>query len=386
MIYSVITLCELGLRRLWHDVLRCAKIVTSAKIIVTSANKPYNIKGGAKMSTIRDVAALANVSIATVSRVLNNDTTYKMTQQTKDRVWKAVAELNYKAPAASVRKRVQSASSTVYRKIGCIMNLRSKKYTDPYYLSILSGAETYLTGHNCEVSFVKTRQELENNEALRRMLSEPVDGIILMHALREKTFQYILNHFPYVVGVDTGFDSIDNVEYDHFRVAQMAVECLAERGYKEIGFIGGSEGSQDVQNSRRFQGFLSTMNRLKLPVNPDWIIDSRWDDNFCMKQVENLYHTKGLPRAFFVASDLMAMATLRSLYNLGVSVPSQVAVMGLTSIEMSKYSNPPLSTIEIPTEEMGATAAKILLERMDGDTSLPKRIILPSRYVIRDSI
>lgn len=337
------------------------------------------------MSTIRDVAALANVSIATVSRVLNNDTTYKMMPQTKDRVWQAVAELNYKA-SASAHKHVQPPLSAVYRKIGCVMNLRSGKYTDPYYLSILSGAESYLVEHHCEVSFVKTRQELESSEALLRTLSEPVDGMILMYAIGEKTFQYIHDHVPYVVGVDTGFEEIDNVEYDHHRVAKMAVECLAERGYKEIGFIGGSEGSQDMQNGRRFQSFLSTMSRLKLSVNPDWIIDCRWDDNLCMKQVEELYHTKGLPRAFFVASDLMAMATLRSLFNLGVSVPSEVAVMGLTNIEMSKYSNPPLSTIEIPAEEMGATAAKILLERMDGDTSLRKRIILPSRYIIRNTI
>ena len=82
----------------------------------------------------------------------------------------------------------------------------------------------------------------------------------------------------------------------------------------------------------------------------------------------------------------MAMAALRSLYKLGVSVPSEVAVMGLTNIEMSKYSNPPLTTLEIPSEEMGAIAAATLIARMDGDQTLPKRIILPSTLVERDSV
>ena len=90
------------------------------------------------MSTIREVAALAGVSIATVSRVINNDTTYKMTDETRDRVWRAIIDLNYKAPA-SRRKPAPSETPSAVKKIGCVIKLRGAKYSDPYYLSLLSG-------------------------------------------------------------------------------------------------------------------------------------------------------------------------------------------------------------------------------------------------------
>ena len=90
------------------------------------------------MSTIREVAALAGVSISTVSRVMNNDETYKITDETRDRVWKAIVDLNYKAPA-SRRKAEPAEPSAAHRRIGCVIKLRGAKYSDPYYLSLLSG-------------------------------------------------------------------------------------------------------------------------------------------------------------------------------------------------------------------------------------------------------
>ncbi|MBO7729036.1 MAG: LacI family DNA-binding transcriptional regulator, partial [Oscillospiraceae bacterium] len=122
------------------------------------------------MSTIRDVAAHAGVSIATVSRVMNNDTTYKITEETRDRVWKAIVELNYKA-AASRRKAASAEARPSVKKVGCVIKLRGGKYSDPYYLSLLSGMENYLLSHHVEVSFVRTWNELENSEVLLRIFS-----------------------------------------------------------------------------------------------------------------------------------------------------------------------------------------------------------------------
>lgn len=81
----------------------------------------------------------------------------------------------------------------------------------------------------------------------------------------------------------------------------------------------------------------------------------------------------------------MAMAALSCLYNNGISVPGDVAVMGLSNIEVSKYSNPPLSTIEIPTKEIGMVAVNLLLARMEGDNLLPQKVILPTALIQRSS-
>lgn len=114
-------------------------------------------------------------------------------------------------------------------------------------------------------------------------------------------------------------------------------------------------------------------------------MDCRWDEALCIEKMNELCKTNDYPTAFFAASDLMAMAALNSLYNNGISVPDQVAVMGLSNIEVSKYSNPPLSTIHVPTKEIGMLALDLLLERINGNTFLPRRVTLPTHLVLRSS-
>ena len=336
------------------------------------------------MSTIREVAALAGVSISTVSRVMNNDETYKITDETRDRVWKAIVDLDYKAPA-SRRKAEPSESPAAHRRIGCVIKLRGAKYSDPYYLSLLSGMETYLNANHAEVCFVRTWNELESSEILLRTFSEPPDGLVLMSHVGQAPFRYALSKVPHIVGIDTGFTEIDNIEYDHIQAAELAVNCLIDAGHRDIGFIGGPEGEVPMRRCRRFRAYRDTMLDHGLPVRDEWILDCEWNDVRCAKLLQELGRDR-LPRAFFASSDLMALAVLRVLSEMNVPVPARVAVIGLTNLEMSRYSNPPLSTVDIHTEEMGAAAARTLLQRLDGDTSLPRRILFPTRLVLRGSV
>jgi DNA-binding LacI/PurR family transcriptional regulator len=125
---------------------------------------------------------------------------------------------------------------------------------------------------------------------------------------------------------------------------------------------------------------------LGLEVRPEWVLNCEWDDQKCIRQIEETSRSFGLPTAFYAASDLMAIAALRALYQLGIPVPGSVAVIGMSNIEMSQYANPPLTTIDVPAAEMGVTAARVIAQRIRGDQSLPKRILLPSRLIERDSV
>jgi len=337
-----------------------------------------------KMVNIRDVAKLAGVSPATVSRVLNNDQTYKITNETKQNVFRAVTELGYK-PLIKKSGRTGSSVKDQRFSVGCLLATTRGKYKDPYYLSILSGIEEETEHQGGVISLIHTEQELEDPEILNRVLNAGLDGLVMMRPLEESLFSQLCLRIPHIVGIDTGHMPIDNIEYDHFRVSRMAVEYLYQKGYREIGFIGGGAGNQPMRRSRRYRSYLETMRELELEIRPEWILDCQWDDQKCMELVENVAAGAGLPRAIYASSDLMAMAALRALYRLGIRVPDQVAVIGMTDIEMSQYANPPLTTIHVPTEEMGRTCAKVLAERIRGDKSLPRRIILPSELVPRDS-
>ncbi|WP_312370919.1 LacI family DNA-binding transcriptional regulator [Lachnoclostridium sp.] len=338
------------------------------------------------MSTIREVAKLANVSIATVSRVLNNDTKYKMTEETKNRVLDAVTQLNY-IPTTTQRKKVIVANSIICKdaKIGCILRVTKKGYNDPYYMSILSGVETQLREVGIDLTFIKSAPILQDKISLASTFIDSLDGLILMEPLNEEIYRYIKKRVPHIVGIDTLRDDIDDVGYDHLQNGILATKHLIEKGHKEIGFIGGSGESQDIKDSKRYQGYLIAMHKAGLPIQKEWIIDCGWNEDECVAKVDDLCKSTHFPTAFFAASDLMAMAAMKSFYINGISVPKRVAVIGMSDIEMSQYSNPPLTTYHVPKEEIGKIAVNLLLARIQGYATLPQKIILPTTFVERSS-
>lgn len=339
------------------------------------------------MSTIREVATLAGVSPATVSRVINHDTHYKMTDETRDRVWKAIADLNYKPPFTP-NEQINTLRSNAHPgnpkyNFGCVLNVRGGKYNDPYYMTILSGFEKEIHDRGCEIAFVRTNEELLNEELLCSCFNDSLDGVLLMNTLYEKTYNFISGRTHNIVGLDTEHASIDNVAYDHYEVADIAVRHLVSCGYRKIGFIGGDQ--RNLLTGKRFKGFYSSLHSYGLEFNPDWVICSEWNDEICETQITHAYANGKLPEAYFAASDLMAMAALRCFYNLGIKVPEDIGIIGLTNIEMSRYSNPPLTTISLPAYDMGRAAADVLINHMNGDRGEPRNITLRSSLVIRSS-
>ena len=338
------------------------------------------------MSTIREVAKLANVSIATVSRVLNQDTKYKMTEETKARVLDATTQLNYVPTKAQHKKSSNSLPTTELTvKIGCILRVTKKGYNDPYYMSILAGVEKQLRSVGIDLAFIKSSTVLNDKNSLITTFSDSLDGLILMDPLNDDSYHYIKKRVPHIVGIDTLRDDIDDVGYDHLQNGILATNHLIKKGHKEIGFIGGSGESQDIKDSKRYQGYLIAMHKAGLPIHNEWIIDCNWNEDECVAKVDALCKSDHYPTAFFAASDLMAMAAMKSFYTNQIPVPKRVAVIGMSDIEMSQYSNPPLTTFHVPKEEIGTVAANLLLSRIKGYQSLPQKIILPTNFVERFS-
>ncbi|MDR2505034.1 MAG: LacI family transcriptional regulator [Oscillospiraceae bacterium] len=338
------------------------------------------------MSSIRDVAKLCHVSPATVSRVLNNDQTYKTTPETRKNVLRAVAELDYKPLARKRKKDAPQGQGRPMISIGCLLATTKGKYSDPYYLSILSGIESEMERLGGAVTFLHTEQELENKEVLANLLSMRLDGLVLMRPIADPLFALLRSNIPHLVGIDIGHASIDSIDYDHARVSRMAVEYLYKKGHRQIGFVGGAVGKVPLIQCRRYRSYVETMADFGLPIHHEWVLDCKWDDKLCIRLVEKVHKSHVLPTAFYAASDLMGIAVLRALCQLGVSVPDEVAVMGMSNIEMSQYTNPPLTTIDVPTYEMGVTVARTITNRIQGDATLPKRIILPSTLIERGSV
>ena len=146
------------------------------------------------MATIRDVAKMANVSTATVSRILNADKTYKVTNETRERVWQAVKALNYVRNQGGKESinRVDIKNPTVNKvKIGCILCVTREKYTDPYFMSILSGVESKLIENGYSLSVIRTKNELQDPTVLFNTVSESLTGLIIMETLSDEIYSQL---------------------------------------------------------------------------------------------------------------------------------------------------------------------------------------------------
>lgn len=327
------------------------------------------------MTTIRDVAKLANVSTATVSRVLNNDSKYKMTDETKQRVLEAVSTLNYELPPASVK---QSAPVPTDTKIGCILRVTKKKFNDPYFMSILSAVEDRLRDKGYEIAFIRNGAEMNNHAQLLSAFQTPISGLILMDQLEDELYDFVRKQVPHIVGISTNRTDIDNIDYDRFGIARSATEYLIEKGHTKIGFIGG-----DLKVGQRYHGYLTAMHCANLPINENWVIDCDWDEDICAEKIDKLCELGYYPTAFYVSSDLMAIAALNRFYNNNIKVPDSVAIVSTTDIEIAKYTNPPLTTYRIPAEEIGYAAADLLVARINGYDLSPHKVILTSQLIER---
>ncbi|MBR5261215.1 MAG: LacI family DNA-binding transcriptional regulator [Oscillospiraceae bacterium] len=335
------------------------------------------------MSTIRDVAKMAQVSTATVSRVLNHDPRYKITEETKNRVLAAVKALDYKLQPRATHSRTSTPLDPSHAKIGCILSITKGKYNDPYFMSVLSGVESQLQSKGYALSFICTENKLGDHTSLVSTFDSNVSGLIIMETLEDEVYEYIRSKVPCIVGIDTLRADIDNVAYDHHQVGTQATQHLINLGHTKIGFIGGSGESGQIPLSRRYQGYSIAMQAAGLPVNPDWVIDCRWDEDICAQKLRELCKSDNLPTAFFAASDLMAISAISTFEENRIAVPDRVAVIGMSDIEIARFTVPPLTTLRVPKEELGMVAANLLIERLGGSTLPPQKVTLPSKLIKR---
>lgn len=340
------------------------------------------------MVTIKDVAKNAGVSTATVSRIINGDKTYKTTDETRKKVWQAVEELNYIPNQAAKNLSFQKGKSVQSRyksyKIGCILCVTTEKYSDPYYMAILSGLESKLSEEGISLSLIKTTSELEDKTVLLDLLSQKLSGIVIMESLSDDIYKQVKDNVGCIVGIDTIHTDIDNICYDRFDAAEKAVSYLIKKGHRRIGYLG-SASSGDIRKEKRYMGYLNALNEAGIKEDLSIVKDTKWSQKQCHKSTLEILETANPPTAIFSASDLMGMVALNAIYEKGLTVPKDISVIGISNIEMSKYSNPPLSTIDVPKKEMGMVAAETLLYRLKGNQSSPRTIVLPTNLIIRES-
>lgn len=327
------------------------------------------------MATIKDIARRAKVSSATVSRVLNRDETLSVSPETRQRVLEIAEELGYRS-----RRRRQSAKQSV----GVITwHSRAVESEDFYYQTIRKGVESALMRAG-----IQPRLIYKDEDATAAM-SAPLDGLIVIGKFSDDELMGYQALASQVVLVDsmTELSEVDSVSVDLYQLAIDGLRAMHQRGVKRFGFIGGRETVGTHKHAfidKRELAFRDFLSDLGEAAEPPRIYVGEFGIKTGYVLMQRAIREGPLPDAFFIASDYLALGSLRALHEAGIAVPAQVRLMSVNNLEMTQYASPTLTTIEIPQTHLGETAVDLLLERLAGRT-YSKRVILPYRIIWRES-
>ena len=331
------------------------------------------------MSSIRDVAKLAGVSITTVSRVINNDKTLSITAETREKIFNSISQLNYKIPASYQTPKSKKTN------IGCIQRLTVEGNKDNYFSTIASGIVEHLSDRGKSLQFSLTQFDFEKNNYTEIFQTYPL-GLIIMGDISKDAYEFLKSKIKYIVGIDTSYEDIDNIRYNRFIAGVKALEYLIECGHEKIAYIGSNIKIGDLKNIGRFEAYMRVMKQNNFEIDPNWIINCQWHRETCFNETIKLLQSDNKPTAIFVASDHMAIASIAAIHSLGLKVPEDISVIAISDIAESAYLTPPLTTVSIPQKDMGKIATEMLLQRISGDNTITKQIFVPCKLTIRKSV
>jgi len=329
-----------------------------------------NFRGDA---TIADVAQHANVSISTVSRVING--LNRVHPQTRQRVMEAVEVLHYQ-PSAYARGLAMQRTRT----LGFIIS----SISDPFYVEIVRGVEEAAASEQYNLLIASQPFNMESQRYLELFTQKRVDGMVLVGI---KTRKEVLEHlqtrgFPVALVQQEGTENVATFLTDNYGGARRLTEHLLRLGYRHLAYIAGSNDTPD--NLERFKGFRDALDHAGLAFNPNHFAQGDYYRGSGYRAMEELLERHPLPEAVFAANDQMALDAILVLRTRGIRVPDDLAVVGFDDIPMASYALPPLTTVRQPAYELGFKAAKEVLGALR-ERRTPQRVVLPTQLIVRAS-
>lgn len=333
------------------------------------------------IATLKEIAKIAKVSSSTVSRVLSSDYSFRVSEETRRNVIEIAKSLNYRQKPAKKQNELDTGRKW---NVGVLFWCSEQfELSDPFYMSIRKGIEK-----ECDKQglIIKRVYRWSDDDSPSIEDSE-IDGLIVVGKV-ECIFHSKRPDMPIVYVDHCSSVEHDSVQFDAAVAARKTMEHLLHFGYDQIGYIGGTsyirtlEGINHYEDERQqvYKKMLEERGMLELE---DMFVGS-WGVEDGYKLMSLAIEKGNLPRAFFVASDLLAIGALRALHESGIKVPEQVAIASIDGIEVSKYVNPPLTTVKVYTEEMGSTGVKLMIDRLLG-RNYALHVMVGTDLMIRES-
>ncbi len=334
-----------------------------------------------QMTTIKDVANLAKVSPSTVSRVLANN--QRISLKTQEKVRQAMLELGYQ-PNMIARSLIKRSSKT----LGLVLSRSTTSaFTNPFFPEIIRGISTITQKFHYSLLLTTAESHEEEAKECLKMLGEKrVDGVLILASRVNDQLinQLSLNNYPFVVvgriPDNTNYYSVNN---DNVAAAYLATKHLLDLGHQRIAFLNGPLEFTFCQD--RLAGYLQALQEYNLSPEPELIKHGNLSQKDGYELTEELFKTTLRPSAIFAIDDLMAIGAYQVIKNYGLQIPSDIAVVGFNDDPLASIIEPTLTTVKIPIYEMGATAARMIIQLLEESNQHPSQKILSSELIIRES-
>ena len=323
--------------------------------------------------TIRDVAARAGVSVATVSKVINNR--YGVASDTSARVQAIIDELGYEASLVA-----QSLRNHRTNVIGILV-----ADLEPFSTELLKGAADAIRGSGFELVIYSAGGHSGDRVGWERRYLSRLSGTLIDGAVLVTPTVVDVNYGSPIVAIDphTGQSGLPTVDSDNFRGAQLATGHLLSLGHRRIGMLTGRPDLESAQLRER--GYREALQAAGAAVDESLIRCGDYDPEVSLEQARLLLSASSPPTAVFAANDMSAIATIEVATGLGLHVPADLSVVGFDNIPESALCAPPLTTVEQPIRKMGERSIELLLSLIRGERPQATHITLETNLVIRQS-
>ena len=332
----------------------------------------------AKAADIRTVAALAKVSIATVSRTINGSPA--VSERLSKRVWQAIEQLNY-FPNTHARSLVSGRS----RLFGIIV----ENITNPFFPELIQNFEEVAVAHGYEILVSSSNSDPAIlTTCVRRMLERKVEGVaVLTFGEEEPVLDQLANHnVPLVLAEFKLSDpKTSTILLDYSTGFRAAVNHLASLGHKKIGFLAGPHTLHSAIT--RENDFRAAMQAASLPIHAPWVIVCDHTLRGGVAGFEKLQGLDDRPTAVICSNDMTAIGVLRAAHNKGLRVPHDLSVIGLDDIDFCEFTLPPLTTIRLSRPELARAAFDALRQQAEAvpGTKVQREFLVSTSLVMRES-
>jgi LacI family transcriptional regulator len=323
--------------------------------------------------TIRDVAARAGVSVATVSKVINQR--YGVAAETNARVLAVIEELGYEASLVA-----QSLRNHRTNVIGILV-----ADLEPFSTELLKGAADAIRGTGFELVVYSAGGRTSDHVGWERRYLSRLSGTLIDGAVLVTPTVTNVHYDAPIVAVDphTGPSDLVTIDSDNLRGGRLATGHLLDLGHRRIAML---TGRPDLQSAQlREEGYRQAMAAAGVPVDEKLVAVGAYDPEIAVDAALELLTGPDRPTAVFAANDLSAIATIEAATRLGLRVPDDLSVVGFDNVPESALCVPPLTTVDQPIRKMGQRAVELLVGLIRGEQPDSLHVTLETNLIVRQS-